>query len=79
VRNEVLKVVLLKIHVFWDIIPCQIGKQLPMLQRSLLSPSYEYTQSKTPNMEASDSSKINDTASLTIKLETSSPLESLSS
>jgi hypothetical protein len=58
VRNEVLKVVLMKVHVFWDIKPRQIGKQLPTLQRSLLLPSFEYMQTKIPNMEASGSSKM---------------------
>jgi len=56
VRNKVLEVVLMKIHIYWDMKPCHIGKQLPMLHRS-----FGYRQSKTPNMEASGSSKINDT------------------
>jgi len=79
VRNKVLKVVLMKIHLLWDMKPCHIGKQLLTIQRSLLPPFFWYRQSKTPHIEASGSSKINDTPSLTTKLESSSLLESLSS
>ena len=45
---------LLVIQVFWGVMPCEIGKQLPTFQRSRLPPKYGQAVHSSSNVNLKD-------------------------